>query len=97
MIGTGVCGRIRQPVEVFSDNRNVLKESCFFTLPTTFAVVKAVQLIKAGSSAWIHQAFPNLRNFAWQQGYGAFSVGMSQVQSSSNSNIIGREPFNKSI
>src|SRR5208337_3228143 len=29
---------------------------------------------------WIHQTFPNLRNFAWQQGYGAFSVGISQVQ-----------------
>src|SRR5215467_13036698 len=50
------------------------------TLPTTFAVAKAVQLIKAGSSAWIHQTFPNLQNFAWQQGYGAFSVGISQVQ-----------------
>jgi putative transposase len=37
-------------------------------------------LIKAGSSAWIHQTFPNLRNFAWQQGYGAFSVGISQLQ-----------------
>jgi REP element-mobilizing transposase RayT len=30
------------------------------TLPTRVAV----QLIKAGSSAWIHQTFPNLRNFA---------------------------------
>ena len=51
------------------------------TLPTRFAVAKAVQLIKAGSSAWIHQTFPNLRNFAWQQGYGAFSVGISQARS----------------
>jgi putative transposase len=50
------------------------------TLPTRLAVAKAVQLIKAGSSAWIHQNFPKLRNFAWQQGYGAFSVGISQVQ-----------------
>jgi putative transposase len=50
------------------------------TLPTKLAVAKAVQLIKAGSSAWIHQSFPNLRNFAWQQGYGAFSVSISQVQ-----------------
>jgi len=50
------------------------------TLPTTFAIAKAVQLIKAGSSAWIHQTFPNLRNFAWQQGYGAFSVSISQVE-----------------
>src|SRR5271165_3640907 len=48
--------------------------------PTRLAIAKAVQLIKAGSSAWIHQTFPNLRNFAWQQGYGAFSVGISQVQ-----------------
>ena len=32
------------------------------TLPTRLAVAKAVQLIKAGSSAWIHQTFPNLRN-----------------------------------
>ena len=50
------------------------------TLPTRLAVAKAVQLIKAGSSAWIDQTFPNLRNFAWQQGYGALSVGISQVQ-----------------
>ena len=50
------------------------------TLPTKLAVAKAVQLLKAGSSAWIHQSFPNLRNFAWQQGYGAFSVSISQVQ-----------------
>src|SRR5271166_5313144 len=48
--------------------------------PTRLAIAKAVQLIKAGSSAWIHQTFPNLRNFAWQQGYGALSVGISQVQ-----------------
>jgi putative transposase len=71
------------------------------TLLTRLAIAKAVQLIKAGSSAWIHQTFPNLRNFAWQQGYGAFS-GISQVQetsitSSSSSNLIGHEPFKKSI
>jgi putative transposase len=50
------------------------------TLPTRMAVAKALQLIKARSSGWIHQTFPNLRNFAWQKGYGAFSVGISQVQ-----------------
>ena len=48
-------------------------------LPTTIAVAKAVQLIKTGSSGWIHQTFAELRNFAWQQGYGAFTVGTSQV------------------
>ena len=32
-------------------------------LPTTMTVARAVQLIKAGSSGWIHQTFPTLRNF----------------------------------
>jgi putative transposase len=49
------------------------------SLPTTIAIAKAIQLIKAGSSAWIHETFPRLRNFAWQQGYGAFSIGVSQL------------------
>ena len=49
------------------------------SLSTTVAISKAIQLIKAGSSAWIHQSFPKLRNFSSQQGYGAFSVGMSQL------------------
>jgi putative transposase len=49
------------------------------SLSTTVAISKAIQLIKAGSSAWIHQSFPKLRSFSWQQGYGAFSVGMSQL------------------
>jgi putative transposase len=49
------------------------------SLSTIIAVSKAIQLIKAGSSGWIHQTFPKLRNFSWQQGYGAFSVGVSQM------------------
>jgi putative transposase len=42
--------------------------------------LSTIQLIKAGSSAWIHETFPKLRNFSWQQGYGAFSIGVSQLQ-----------------
>lgn len=51
--------------------------------PETMAPSKAAQLIKGGSSAWIHTEFPNLRNFAWQDGYGAFTVsksGLSEVK-----------------
>jgi len=40
---------------------------------------KAVQLIKGGSSKWIHDSFENQKKFAWQGGYGAFSVSVSQV------------------
>ena len=47
------------------------------SLPSTLSVAKAVQLIKGNSSKWIHETFPELRGFGWQEGYGAFSVGVS--------------------
>ncbi|MCW5767416.1 MAG: IS200/IS605 family transposase [Phycisphaeraceae bacterium] len=34
--------------------------------------------VKAGSSLWIHGEFPALKGFAWQDGYGAFTVSKSQ-------------------
>ena len=36
-------------------------------------------LSKAESSKWIHETFPELRLFSWQEGYGAFSLGISNV------------------
>jgi putative transposase len=53
-------------------------------LPRSVAPARAIQLIEGGSSAWIHQSFPELRNFGWQEGYGAFSVGISQVPDTIN-------------
>lgn len=41
---------------------------------------KAVQLIKGGSSKWIHDTFAKCKKFEWQEGYGAFSVSASQVE-----------------
>jgi len=35
--------------------------------------------VKGGSSAWIHEEFPELVDFAWQDGYGAFTVSKSAV------------------
>ena len=49
------------------------------SLPSTMAVSKALQLIKGGSSKWIHETFPEHRLFAWQEEYGAFSVSVSQL------------------
>jgi putative transposase len=48
------------------------------SLPRTISVAKAVQLLKSSSSKWIHESFPRARDFAWQEGYGAFSIGVSQ-------------------
>jgi len=50
------------------------------SLPATLSVAKAIQLIKGGSSKWIHETFPTKRSFAWQEGYGAFSVSISHVK-----------------
>jgi REP element-mobilizing transposase RayT len=50
------------------------------SLPATVSVAKAIQLIKGGSSKWIHDTFPVHRGFAWQEGYGAFSIGVSQIE-----------------
>jgi REP element-mobilizing transposase RayT len=42
------------------------------------AVSAVVGAIKANSSGWIHRTFPGYAAFAWQVGYGAFSVSASQ-------------------
>jgi putative transposase len=54
------------------------------SLPATMPIAKAMQLIKGGSSKWIHEAFPEQRLFAWQEKYGAFSVSVSQLDTITN-------------
>ena len=49
------------------------------SIPASMALSKAVQLIKGGSSHWIKETFPNVTGFAWQDGYGAFTVSQSQL------------------
>lgn len=48
------------------------------SLPPTITVAKAVQLVKAGSSKWMHEQ-AGKRQFDWQEGYGGFTIGLSQV------------------
>jgi putative transposase len=45
-------------------------------LPPTIPLAKAVQFIKGSSSKWLNE---NGGGFAWQEGYGAFSVSASQT------------------
>jgi len=46
-------------------------------LRATHALAEVVRQIKRGSSEWIHKH--GVRKFAWQEGYGAFTVSSSQV------------------
>jgi len=50
----------------------------FASLPSTISVADFVNAVKSKSSRWIHESFSRLRNFAWQEGYGAFSVSKSE-------------------
>src|SRR5438309_10252391 len=47
------------------------------SLPSTLSIAKAIQLIKGGSSKWVHETFPEHRLFRWQVKYGAFGVSVS--------------------
>ena len=49
------------------------------SLPATLPVSKAVQIVKCTSSKWVNETYPSLGRFAWQEGYGAFSIGKSHV------------------
>ena len=35
--------------------------------------------LKANASGWMHDVFPDMKDFSWQRGYGAFTVSFSQV------------------
>ena|SRR5215471_5387747 len=49
------------------------------TAPATLAPSQIAQFLKGESSIWIHGEFSGLRDFAWQDGYGAFTVSRSKI------------------
>ncbi len=51
------------------------------SLARTETVAKLLSAIKANSSKWIKEKGSQYEKFAWQSGYGAFSIGQSQVDS----------------
>ena len=42
-------------------------------------IADTIRDLKSYSSGWMHKVFPELRDFTWQNGYGAFTVSVSQV------------------
>jgi REP element-mobilizing transposase RayT len=49
------------------------------SLGRTKTIADLVQELKQSSSKWIKSKGPQYHEFAWQNGYGAFSVGQSQL------------------
>ena len=55
-----------------------------------------VKEVKRGSSLWLKTKNPALHDFAWQNGYGIFSIGFSQVESVRNY-IAGQEEHHRKV
>jgi putative transposase len=75
----GICrnqGMAAIAINGMEDHTHVL-----FHLPPTTSLAKAVQLIKANSSKWMNE---HGRRFAWQEGYSAFGVSIS------NTDVVAR-------
>ena len=51
-----------------------------FVLSRTARICDVVEELKTSSSKWIKTKGERFENFHWQAGYGAFSIGQSQVQ-----------------
>ena len=50
-----------------------------FSLARVITIADLVEEVKTSSSKWIKTKGREFRNFHWQRGYGAFSIGQSNV------------------
>jgi len=50
-----------------------------FQWRTDESLATLMRKLKAHSSRWAHETLPAFSEFAWQEGYGAFSVSSSQT------------------
>ena len=55
-----------------------------------------VKEIKRGSSLWLKTKKTDLQDFAWQNGYGIFSIGFSQI-GSVRDYIAGQQEHHRKI
>jgi putative transposase len=75
----GICRN--QKLEPIAINGTDNHAHLLFHLSSSMALAKAVLLLKANSSKWMNE---HGRKFAWQDGYGAFSVSASNTLAVAN-------------
>ena len=51
-----------------------------FVQPRTLSIATVMEKVKANSSRWVKERWPDRRHFGWQTGYAAFSVSKSHVE-----------------
>src|SRR5258706_1589919 len=63
-------------IDGISDHVHIL-----FSLARVVTIADIVEEVKTNTSKWIKTKGREFRNFHWQRGYGAFSIGQSNVSS----------------
>ena len=66
------------------------------TLPPITAISDLMRNLKTNSSRWVHETFPSQADFAWQAGYGAFSVSQS-ASGAVREYIAGQEEHHRTV
>lgn len=75
----GILGRLEcQPMIVGGGEDHV---HLLCALSRTCEAAAMIKEAKRGSSLWLKTRGPDLQDFAWQNGYGIFSIGFSQIGS----------------
>ena len=67
-----------------------------FALSRTNCIADVIKELKRGSSLWLKGKSPTLANFAWQHGYGVFSIGYSQ-RDAVCAYIVGQDEHHRRI
>ena len=65
-------------------------------LSRTCDAAAMVKEVKRGSSLWLKTKSPELQDFAWQSGYGIFSLGFSQIGTVRNY-VAGQEEHHRKV
>ena len=68
-------GRVTLGINGAEDHVHVLTK-----LRPDRALSDVLRDLKSNASGWMHDVFPEVRDFSWQRGYGAFTVSQSSVE-----------------
>ncbi len=73
----GICREQNCPSHAIGASDDHIHIAC--SLARTMPISKLLEEIKTSSSKWIKTRGKQYEGFAWQNGYGAFSIGQSQL------------------
>lgn len=90
----GIIGEVNGiPIEIGGPADHV---HLLIALPAPVAVSDAMRILKTNSSRWVHETWPDQADFAWQTGFGAFSVSQSAVNAV-REYIAGQEKHHRRV